>query len=58
MEVTNIKSFDLNSAWWQVIKACLEKGYERPVFHGPSLGARRKELDYLMLEITNIQIIP
>lgn len=51
MEVTYIKAFDLPSAWYQAVKNCLEKGYERPVFRGAREGAKRKELDFVLLEI-------
>lgn len=53
METTYIKAFDIGSAWFQVIKACLDKGYERPVFRGSRQDALRKELDFLIVEITN-----
>ena len=48
-----IKAFDLEDAWFKVVKACMELGYERPVFHGSSKGAIRKEPDYIFIEITN-----
>ena len=47
-----IKAFDLNSCWFQVLKHCLEDGYERPVFRGARKEQRRKELDFAVLHIT------
>jgi len=51
MEVTHIKTFDLSSTWYRAVKTCLEKGYERPVFRGARQGAKRKELDFVLIEI-------
>jgi len=48
-----IKAFDLDDAWFKVVRACMESGYKRPVFHGTSKGQERKELDYVFIEITN-----
>ena len=53
MNVTHIKAFDLGDLWFQVLKNCLEKGYERPVFRGSRKSDRRKELDIAFLEVTN-----
>jgi len=48
---TIIEAFDLNEAWYQVLKACMEDGYERPVFRGSRKTQRRKELDYLFIHV-------
>lgn len=53
MEITHITAFDLPRAWYRVIQACHQKGYVRPVFRGARQGAKRRELDYLIIEITN-----
>lgn len=53
MKVKYIEAFDLNSAWYQTVKACMEDGFERPVFRGSRQGASRKELDYLNILVTN-----
>lgn len=53
LEVTHIKAFDLPGLWFRVLKACMEKGYERPVYRGARQGARRKELDIAHIEVTN-----
>jgi len=53
MEPTFIKAFDIPDAQFQVIKACLEYGYERPVYRGERKEQLRKELDWLILHILN-----
>ncbi len=53
MKVKYIEAFDLSGAWYQAIKACMQEGFERPVFKGSRQGASRKELDYLNILITN-----
>jgi len=53
MEIEYIKAFDLNSMWFKVLKACMEKGYKRPVYRGSRKEADRLELDFAVLEVTN-----
>jgi len=51
MESVIINVFDLNQCWFEVLKACLEKGYERPVFRGARKEQKRKELDFAFINV-------
>ena len=56
-----IDVFDLNQCWYEVLKACLEKGYERPVFRGARKEQRRKELDSVSIRVrrpSNKPLVP
>jgi thymidylate synthase len=53
MNPVSIKAFDIPDAWFQVIKACMAQGYNRPVFRGERKEQRRMEIDFLQLRITN-----
>lgn len=58
---TYIDAFDLPALWYQVLKACLEKGYERPVFRGERKEEKRRELDTVFLRVkmpSNRPLIP
>jgi len=61
MEPVNINAFDLPSAWYEVIKNCLEKGYDRPVFRGARKEQKRKELDSTFIRVikpSNKPLVP
>ena len=58
MKPIYIEAFNLNDIWYRVIQACLEKGYERPVFRGARQGAMRKELDTAFLRVKKPNIRP
>lgn len=51
MSIVNMRAFDLPDLWYQVLKNCMEKGYERPVFRGARSDQRRKELDLAVIEV-------
>jgi thymidylate synthase len=53
MYPVHIEAFDIPSAWFQVVEACMKHGYNRPVFRGERKEQRRKEIDFLQLRITN-----
>jgi len=57
-EISYIKAFDLPSVWYQVLKECMEKGYDRQVFRGSRKEQRRKELDFAVLEIEKPSMLP
>lgn len=58
MEAITVNAFDLNDCWFQVLKACLEKGYERPVFRGARNTQRRKELDFAFINVKKPSMRP
>jgi len=61
MEPIIINTFDLPSVWYEVIKSCLEKGYERPVFRGARKEQKRKELDVVFIRVrkpSNRPLVP
>lgn len=49
-----IKAFNIPDAWFQAVHACMNEGtYERAIFHGSRQNERRKEIDWLIIRITN-----
>ncbi|MFH0869240.1 MAG: thymidylate synthase [archaeon] len=53
LNVVFIKAFDLNDAWYQCIKAAIEKGHEYTITCGSYEGQKRKEFDFITVQITN-----
>lgn len=53
-----IEAFDIPDATWQIIKACMHDGYERPVFRGARKEQLRKELDFLVGHIRHPETRP
>lgn len=53
MNVVFIKAFSLDDAWFQCIKSTVEKGFEYVVTRGSYEGQKRKELDFIVVQITN-----
>lgn len=53
MEITVLKVRDLNEAWWRCIREVLTKGYEYTIDSGSYVGQKRKELDFIVCQITN-----
>jgi thymidylate synthase len=51
MEITNIKARDLNEAWWLCIRAALEHGREYKIDWGSYAGQKRKELEFVVVQI-------
>jgi thymidylate synthase len=61
LDIIKIDAFDIPDSWFQLLKACLEKGYEYRIEEGASVGDRRKELDFVWVRIKypgNRPIIP
>lgn len=53
MKPIRVDAFDIPSAWFQTVEACMKHGYKRPVFRGARKEQMRKELDWLILNISN-----
>ena len=58
MEPVVLTPFDLNACWFQVLKACIEKGYQRPVFRGERKEQERKELDFAFITVQKPSMRP
>jgi len=49
--VTLIKARDIPDSWFQCLEAVLKHGRKYKVEHGSYAGSKRKELDYVVIEI-------
>lgn len=58
MKTEFIRAFDLPDVWFRAVKACMDKGYNRPVFRGSRKEQRRMELDHVVLEIAKPSMRP
>jgi thymidylate synthase len=48
-----LTTFDLPDAWYQCTRAVLENGYEYTIDRGSFKGHKRKELDFVVVKVTN-----
>lgn len=48
-----LTAFDLPDAWCKCLKAVLENGFEYVIERGSFKGHKRKELDFVVLKVTN-----
>lgn len=53
LEVVFIKAFDLSDAWYQCLERIMEVGHEYKIDRGSYEGQRRKEFDFVIIQITN-----
>lgn len=53
MKAVFIKAFDINDAWYQCIQKALEVGHEYLITRGSYEGQKRKEFDFITVQITN-----
>lgn len=53
MELTQIEARDLSDAWFQCLKAALEKGITYTITRGSFMHQQRKEIDFITLRIKN-----
>jgi thymidylate synthase len=51
MDITFIKARDLNEAWWKCIREVLTKGHEYTIEIGSYVGQKRKEFDFVVVQI-------
>ena len=58
MEITNVIARDLNDAWFQCLVQVMRYGREYTIDKGSYEGSRRKELDFIVVKITNPGIRP
>jgi len=53
MEISVIDGRDLSEAWFLCLRTTLTKGYEYKIERGSYAGQRRKELDFVVVQIRN-----
>jgi len=53
MNIELIKSFDIPDAWYRSLRRVLEKGHIYTIDRGSFIGHLRKELDFVVIHITN-----
>ena len=53
LKICNINAFDIPDAWFQCLTTVLEHGRERFIARGSYETQRRKEFDYVVVQITN-----
>jgi thymidylate synthase len=53
VEITFVEAFDLPDAWFALLGKVLDEGREYVVTQGSFVGKRRKELDFIVLKVTN-----
>lgn len=53
LEIVFIKAFDLPDAWYQCLERIMEVGFEYKVDRGSYAGQRRKEFDFVTIQITH-----
>jgi len=58
MQVYHVVAFDIPESWYKCLKLCLEKGYEYVISRGSRKGCRRKELDFIVVQIKNPKFRP
>lgn len=51
MNITTIQARDLPDAWFQCVRAVLKTGYEYVIDRGSYAGQKRKEFDFVMVEV-------
>lgn len=61
LEVVFIKAFDLSDAWYQCLERIMEVGHEYKIDRGSYAGQRRKEFDFVIIQIitpSNRPLVP
>jgi len=58
LDVHFVKAFDLPESWFKCLKLCLEKGYEYTIEKGSRVGCKRKELDFVVVQVKNPKFRP
>ena len=53
MKISNIDARDLSEAWFLCLRQTLAEGYEYKVERGSYAGQRRKELDFVAVQVRN-----
>ena len=53
MKISVIDARDLSEAWFRCLGKTLDEGYEYKIERGSYAGQRRKELDFVVLEVKN-----
>ena len=53
MEISVVKARDLSEAWFLCLRKTLTEGYEYIVDRGSYAGQRRKELDFIAVQVRN-----
>jgi thymidylate synthase len=53
MNLRSIKASNIEDAWFQCLNKVLTCGYEYTIARGSFVGHKRRELDYVTIEITN-----
>ena len=53
MEISVIEARDLSEAWFLCLRKTLTEGYEYKIERGSYAGQRRKELDFVVIQIKN-----
>jgi thymidylate synthase len=53
LRVTNVEAFDLSDAWFTLLGKVLDEGREYTVDQGSFVGQKRKELDFVVLKVSN-----
>ncbi len=53
MKLTQIIARDIPDAWFQAINAVVHNGFEYVIDRGSYKGTRRKELDFITIQITH-----
>ena len=52
LNILTLKCYDINDAWFTAVRSALERGKWRKVTDGSFKGTRRRELDYLTLQVS------
>jgi thymidylate synthase len=52
MDISNIKARDLSEAWFLCLREILTQGREYTISRGSFVGQTRKELDFIIIQIT------
>ena len=53
MEISKIEARDLSEAWFLCLRKTLTEGYEYKIERGSYAGQRRKELDFVVVQVKN-----
>ena len=53
MEISVVKARDLSEAWFLCLRKTLTDGYEYKIDRGSYAGQRRKELDFIAVQVRN-----
>jgi thymidylate synthase len=58
MEISKIEARDLSEAWFLCLRRALAEGYEYRIDRGSYAGQRRKELDFVVVQIRHPETRP